>query len=139
MNLKQKLLSLGMVVMPVVDATVLFTVFKTASVSHAQSTKTSAATQLVAQESPELVGRTWQAEDNKFRLQFFKENNLYNGKIVWLPPGAETKDVKNPDPKMRSRSLIGSVMLKGFTYDPSKKQLVGGTIYIAQMGRSQWV
>jgi hypothetical protein len=90
----------------------------------------------VAQEiSPSLVGRTWEAEGSKFRVQFFKKNNVYNGKIVWLPPDAATKDVKNPDPKLRERNLIGSIMFQGFTFDPIKKQLTGGVVYIPEMGR----
>jgi Uncharacterized protein conserved in bacteria (DUF2147) len=92
--------------------------------------------QIVSQELPSFIGRTWQAEDDRFRVQFFKENNVYNGKLVWLPPSAETKDVKNSDPNLRSRDLIGSVMFQGFTYDPSKKELTGGTVYIPDMGRT---
>ncbi len=137
-NFKQKLGSLAigtMPFMPIVDAAV-FTMFLNAQESHAEVSKSVPPVQKIAQEtSPSFVGRIWQAEGNKFRVQFFKKNNTYNGKIVWLPSGAETKDVKNPDPKLRSRNLIGSTMFQGFTYDPAQKQLTGGVVYIAQMGR----
>jgi Uncharacterized protein conserved in bacteria (DUF2147) len=83
---------------------------------------------------PAFVGRTWQNE-RKLQVKFYKTNNTYSGKIVSLPEGAETKDVKNPDPKLRSRNLIGSIMFQGFTYDPAKKQLTGGVLYIPEMGR----
>jgi uncharacterized protein (DUF2147 family) len=85
--------------------------------------------------TPAFVGRVWEGENKNFRVQFYKKNNVYNGKIVWIAPGGETKDVKNPDPKLRSRNLIGTTMLQGFTYDPNKKQLTGGVVYVPEMGR----
>lgn len=95
--------------MPIVDAVVLTTIFTTATSSQSQVTKS----KKVAQEaSPSFVGRIWEPENSKFRVQFFKKNNTYNGNLVWLPSGAETKDVKNPDPKLRSRNLIGSTMFR---------------------------
>lgn len=111
------------------------TVLTTAAV-HLEVPRIKAMTQIVAQTSPSLIEQTWQPDNNKFRVQFFKENNTYNGKIVWLPAGAETRDVKNPDPNLRSRNLIGSLMFQGFTYNPDKKQWTGGTIYIPERGRS---
>lgn len=128
MNAKQQVLSL--VVMSILEASI----FTTALAARPPVPNIPTSNRIVAQESPSFIERTWQAEDNKFRVQFFKENNLYNGKLVWLPPGTETKDVKNPDPNLRSRNLIGSVTFKGFTYDSSKKELTGGTVYIPDMG-----
>jgi Uncharacterized protein conserved in bacteria (DUF2147) len=131
MNVKQKTLLLTISVTSLLTSTVLMT-----AVSHSEVPKAEAMTQIVAQASPSLIERTWQPDNNQFRVQFFKENNVYNGKIVWLPSGAETKDVKNSDPNLRSRNLIGLMMFKGFTYDPGKKQWTGGTMYIPQRGMS---
>jgi hypothetical protein len=133
MNAKQQILSLTISMTSLLNTTV----FTSALSARAEVPKVRVSTQIMAQASPSFIERTWQPEDNKkIRVQFFKENNLYNGKIVWLPPGAETKDVKNPDPNLRSRNLIGSMMFKGFTYNPDKKQWTGGTVYIAEMGRT---
>ena len=105
--------------------------------AHAQASNPSASTAIVvAQASPSLIERTWQAEGDHFQVQIFKEKNVYNGKIVWLPPGAETTDVKNPNASLRSRSLLGLVILKGFTYNTSQNQWAGGTLYIPDMGRA---
>jgi uncharacterized protein (DUF2147 family) len=131
MNVTQKTLSLTISVTSLFTSTVLM-----AAVAHSEIPEAKAVTQILAQASPSLIERTWQPDNNKFRVQFFKENNVYNGKIVWLPSGAETKDVKNPDPNLRSRNLIGSTMFSGFTYDPGKKQWTGGTIYIPERGAS---
>jgi uncharacterized protein (DUF2147 family) len=133
MNVTQTTLSLAISVTSLLNSAVVLT---TALAARAEAPKVKAAAQIIAQASPSLIERTWQPDNNKFRVQFFKENNIYNGKIVWLPPGAETKDVKNPDPNLRSRNLIGSVMFKGFTYDPDKKQWTGGTLYIPERGGS---
>jgi hypothetical protein len=125
MNLNQKLVLLAlstMPLMPIVSNT-------------AVTAQTTSAPQITQEASPSFVGRIWEPDNGKIRVQFFKKNNTYNGKIVWLPSGAETKDVKNPDPKLRSRNLIGSTMFQGFTYDPAKKQLTGGVVYIPDMGR----
>jgi Uncharacterized protein conserved in bacteria (DUF2147) len=132
MNAKQQVLSLAISMTSLLNTTI----FTSALSARAEVPTIRASTQIMAQASPSFIERTWQPDNNKFRVQFFKENNTYNGKIVWLPPGAETKDVKNPDPNLRSRNLIGSMMFKGFTYNLSKKQWTGGTVYIAEMGRT---
>jgi hypothetical protein len=139
MNLNSRIASLAIGAMPMVNATAL-TAFLTVGWGYAEVAKNPTSSlktaQKVAQEvSPSFIGRTWEAEGGKFRVQFFKSKNLYNAKIVWLPPDAEKKDVKNPDPKLRERNLIGSTMFQGFTFDPVKKQLTGGVVYIPQMGR----
>ena len=90
----------------------------------------------VVQAAPVTIERTWQAEGSKFQVKFFQENNILKGKIVTIAPESETKDIKNSDPKLRSRNLIGVVMFDGFTYNPSKKIWDGGTVYIPEMGRT---
>lgn len=90
----------------------------------------------MAQVSPSFIERTWEVEDNKMRVQFYKSNNVYNGKIIWLPSGAESRDVKNPNQNLRSRSLIGLVVFKGFTYNPGIQQWTGGSAYIPDLGKT---
>jgi uncharacterized protein (DUF2147 family) len=129
MNLNQKLTSLAiatMPVMPVVNAAIVTLVITANSSTGVAIAQTA---------SPSFVGKTWEGENKNFRVQFYQKGNTYNGKIVGLAPGAETKDVKNPDPKLRSRNLIGSIMFQGYTYDPAKKQLTGGVVYVPEMGR----
>jgi Uncharacterized protein conserved in bacteria (DUF2147) len=141
-NTAQKLVSLAIAIadgkpfdtMPIIVAAVL-TTFLTAGLSRAEVANSSAPALKIAQAEPSFVGKTWEPDNKRFRVQFFKKNNTYNGKVVGLPSGAETKDVNNPDPKLRSRNLIGSTTFQGFTYDPTKKQLTGGVLYIPAMGR----
>lgn len=58
------------------------------------------------------------------------------GKIVGLPSDAPKQDAKNPDPKLRSRNLMGLAMFNGFTYNSSQKSWTGGTVYIPDMGKT---
>jgi Uncharacterized protein conserved in bacteria (DUF2147) len=132
MNLKPQVLSLVISVISLLDATV----FTTALAAQAETNHNPTSTHRFAQASPSAIERTWQAEENKFQVKFFTENHVLKGKIVGLPPGAETKDIKNPDAKLRSRNLIGVVMFDGFTYNPSKKIWAGGAVYIPDLGRT---
>ncbi len=130
MNLQPQVLSLAISIMSLFDATLL----TTALVAQANINHNS--THHIAQASPANIERVWQVEENKVQVQFSIENNILKGKIVGLPSGVETKDIKNPDPKLRSRNLIGLVMFNEFTYNPSKKIWAGGTVYIPDMGRT---
>jgi hypothetical protein len=133
MNHQPQILSLTIAVVSLLDATVLTTI---APATHQEFTHNPTAIQLVAQTAPATIERTWQFEEKKLQVKFYQENNILNGKIVALPPGSETKDIKNPDPKLRSRNLIGLVMFTGFTYNPTKKIWSGGTAYMPGMGRT---
>ena len=130
MKTNPQLFALVIAVISILDAAV----FTTALAAQIKVTKSPNSTQLITQTSDSFIERTWQAENNKFRVRFFKVNNIYQGKIVWLQPGAETKDVKNLDPNLRSRNLIGLVVFDGFIYNPSQKQWTGGTLYAADFG-----
>jgi uncharacterized protein (DUF2147 family) len=132
MNINPKVFLLSIFMIPLLDSNFSPTPLN----AQIEVPKAEASTLIIAQVSPLLIENTWQPDNNKFRVRFSKENNIYNGKIVWLPPGAQTKDIKNPDPKLRSRNLIGSQIFTGFTYNPDKKQWTGGTVYIAELGRT---
>lgn len=110
-------------------------VFATTPVATAEAPKLQASTQIIAQQSNSFIERTWQAQD-KYRIKISQNNGVYDGTIVWVAPGTETKDVKNPDENLRSRDLVGVAMLKGFTYNPDKKQLTGGSIYVPNAGKT---
>lgn len=129
MNLQPQVFLLAIFVISLLDATLLTRALAAqAEINHNS-------TERIAQVAPAAIERIWQAEENKFQIQFFIENNILKGKIVGLPPGVETKDTKNSDPQLRSRNLIGLVMFNGFTYNPSQKIWAGGTVYIPDMGR----
>jgi uncharacterized protein (DUF2147 family) len=133
MNIKAQALSLTISVTSLLYSNV----FATPLVAEAEAPKFIALTQIIAQQSASpnsTIEGIWEAQ-KKYRIQISQENGIYNGKIIWIAPGTETKDVKNSDKKLRSRNLIGVKMLTGFTYDSKKKEWTGGSIYAPEAGR----
>jgi uncharacterized protein (DUF2147 family) len=53
--------------------------------------------------------------------------------LVPPPQGADQRDVNNPDPKLRSRKLLGAPVLSGFVPDGAVWR---GTIYDPKTGKS---
>ncbi len=83
------------------------------------------------------------------KVKVHLEDGEYTGRIVWLQypefregdePGMEGKpkvDLKNPDPELRSRPVLGMVILDSFRYQPGKKwPWVGGSVYDPENGRT---
>lgn len=78
-------------------------------------------TWLMAQNPDEIVG-VWKDGDGKGNIQIYKQAGKYYGKIIWLKDaknvdGKPKVDRKNPDPSLRTRPVIGLVMLRDFKYD----------------------
>ena len=74
-----------------------------------------------ADEADAVVG-TWLVQDKKAKIKIYKKGSKYHGKIIWLKEpkdeqGKEKVDKENPEEALRSRTLIGLVMLTGFEYD----------------------
>ncbi|NJO61147.1 MAG: DUF2147 domain-containing protein [Richelia sp. RM2_1_2] len=133
MNTKKQALSLAISVTSLLYSNV----FASPLVAHAETAKLSVSTQFIAQSvsSNSSIEGIWEAQ-SKYRIQISQNNGVYNGKIIWIAPGAEKKDVKNPDKKLRSRDLIGVEMLTGFKYNADKKQWTGGKIYAPAAGKT---
>lgn len=84
-----------------------------------------------------VVG-TWLTASGKAKVEIYKENNKYNGKIVWLKnPNYEDGKIKadknNADKCKQSVPLMGLNMLKGFVFD--KDEWEDGTIYDPENGK----
>lgn len=80
-----------------------------------------------------LLG-TWLSEKKDARFQLYKTGNKYYGKIIW-GTGGDTKDSQNPEPKLRSRELIGLVILNDFVYT-GNKVWEEGSIYDPREGKT---
>lgn len=87
-----------------------------------------------AQTKADAIIGDWMNEKKDAKFQIFKQGNIYSGKILW-GTGSETKDVKNPDPKLKSSGLIGLVMLNDFVFD-GKDTWEDGTIYDPREGKT---
>ena len=84
----------------------------------------------------------WLTEEGQSQIEIYKKGDYqYYGKIVWLDEpfeedGSAKLDDENPDRALRSRPLLGLEILKGFSYDASKGEWSGGTIYDPENGRT---
>ena len=81
----------------------------------------------------EIIGQYW-TENQEGKIAVYKCGEKYCGKIVWRKD--IRKDTENPDPKLRSRSLVGIEFMKGFRYDESKLVWNGGTVYSIDNGNT---
>ncbi len=89
--------------------------------------------------SDQILG-TWLSSDREVKIQIYKRSGKYFGKIVWFKKGKDTGkfslDVKNPDPALRKREILGLEILKGFQYDAKSAKWKNGSIYHPQHGKT---
>lgn len=83
--------------------------------------------------SKDAILGEWLAESKDGKILIFKQGEKYFGKISWGKDG-DKKDVNNPDEKLKSQSIIGSVILKGFEY--TGKAWENGSIYDPNNGKT---
>ncbi len=70
-------------------------------------------------ESEKIVG-IWFTENNSSKIQIYKADNQYFGKIIWLAPKSEKEDLK-------TKLSLGYQIFKKFTYE-SKNLWSGGQV-----------
>lgn len=86
-----------------------------------------------------IVG-VWLTQDKDGKVEIYKSGNKYYGKLIWGKTMLEadgktlTKDVKNPDAKLRSRPLQNMVFLRNFVYEDGAWE--NGSIYNSQDGQT---
>jgi len=80
-------------------------------------------------------------------VEIYANGDQYDGKIIWLEQplysdedkgetaGIPKEDHNNPDPALRSRPIIGLVMMEGFVFD-GKDTWHKGTIYDPNNGKT---
>ena len=86
--------------------------------------------------APDLGGE-WLVEDGSATVAIGRCGAAWCGKvqrILQRNPDWTGRDVNNPDPKLRSRPVIGLPILTGFR--PDANGLAGGRIYDPKSGRS---
>lgn len=86
----------------------------------------------------DVIGK-WKLEDGTAIVEVYRSGDVYNGKIVWLQnpteaDGTPAKDDNNPDPKLKTREVLGLNMLHGLKKDGSK--YAGGKIYDPGNGKT---
>jgi uncharacterized protein (DUF2147 family) len=95
-----------------------------------------------AQNTGDEIIDTWWNQEREAQIEIYQNGGKYSGKIVWLkdPNDPETGgpklDKKNPDSKFHSRTILGSDILYGFTFDKNNREWVDGTIYDGREGKT---
>lgn len=66
----------------------------------------------------DITQGTWYNEEKTGKIQFFKQGDKINGKIIWLKEpnenGKPRMDKENPDAKLKTRPILGMMNLKNF-------------------------
>ena len=95
--------------------------------------KDAAATPLVDPAADAILG-TYINDKQTARIQIFREEDRYFGRIVWHKE--DKKDDQNPNPDLRDRPLVGIVLLQDFVYDPEEKEWADGSVYAPDDGNT---
>lgn len=87
-----------------------------------------------------LVGK-WLSPHKRNQVQIYKQGNKYYGKVVWmlepnnLATGKPKLDAENPNQSLRTRPVVGLVIMSGLEYK-GKNVWGGGEIYNPDDGRT---
>ncbi|NTW50778.1 MAG: DUF2147 domain-containing protein [Chlorobiales bacterium] len=87
-------------------------------------------------QSDDIVGKWLSFKDDRHRgtIEIYKtEKGLYEGKIIW-GENAGRKDSLNPDPTLRTKPVVGLVILRNFKYE-GENDWSGGRIYDPDNGK----
>jgi uncharacterized protein (DUF2147 family) len=90
----------------------------------------------------DLICGKWESSEKNLIVQVYKENGKFFGKIVWYTdtggkPMDYGTDKRNPDPKLRSRKILGMSVLRDMVYDASSNSWEDGIIYESKHGK-EW-
>lgn len=85
-----------------------------------------------------LLGN-WINEEKNVHIQIYKKNNSYHGKIIWLQQalnndGKVIRDLNNPNPELRERSIIGIDIISDLKFKGDK--WVDGKLYTPKKGKT---
>jgi uncharacterized protein (DUF2147 family) len=94
-----------------------------------------------AQEPANCICGRWISADHDLIVDISKQHNDFIATIVWFNAGSEQKmeqwrDTNNPDPKLRSRKIIGMNILNNLQYQPSTDSFENGEVYDAMHGHT---
>ncbi|WP_228779818.1 DUF2147 domain-containing protein [Aquiflexum lacus] len=85
-------------------------------------------------EKADAILGDWVNEEGNAKFNIYKSDGKYFGKITW-GTGLDTKDSKNPDPKLRGQELVGLTILKDFKFE-GKNTWSDGSIYDPNDGKT---
>jgi uncharacterized protein (DUF2147 family) len=94
------------------------------------------ATSLVFAQADKITG-IWVPAKGTSQVRIFKATNgKYYGKVEWIKDDKDKLDVNNPDKKLQSKKVWGSMILKDFSFNTEKNRWEGGTVYDPDNGKT---
>lgn len=90
-----------------------------------------------AQQATDILG-TWLNEEGDAKIEVYREGEAFFGKLIWIKdyetlPKERQLDSKNPDPKLRTRSKLGMILMHDLVFD--EDEWTDGEIYDARSGK----
>jgi uncharacterized protein (DUF2147 family) len=89
----------------------------------------------------DLICGKWMIVQKNLTVEIYKDGKEFKAKIIWFNDSddkshpMETRlDLDNPDPKLRTQTILGSNILNKLVYVPSSNSWEHGVIYDALHG-----
>ena len=80
-----------------------------------------------AQNTPDAILGTWITAAGNCKIEVYKKSEEFKAKIVWLKEDNNGMndyiDIKNPNPALRTRKLLGTDVVQGLHYDAEEKAM----------------
>jgi len=95
----------------------------------------------LSQTSDAILGTWWNAEKDG-QVEVYKVGSEYRGRIVYVKENFNSdgsspkRDILNPNEKLRSRVLMGMIILTGLKFNADDKEWTEGTIYDTKSGNT---
>jgi len=95
----------------------------------------------LSQTSDAILGTWWNAEKDG-QVEVYKVGSEYRGRIVYVKANFNSdgsspkRDILNPNEKLRSRVLMGMIILTGLKFNADDKEWTEGTIYDTKSGNT---
>jgi uncharacterized protein (DUF2147 family) len=91
-----------------------------------------------AKDNPDAIIGKWLSADKDAIIEVYQQDSKYFGKITWLKDplngnGKPQTDENNPDPRLRTRPVMGLVILRDLVYDKDNLW-INGMIYDPDSG-----
>jgi uncharacterized protein (DUF2147 family) len=96
--------------------------------------------QSAVSKSDQICGK-WMSSEKNLEVQVYKAGNSFKAKIIWFKgepgnPMQNWRDVHNPDPKLRSRKVLGMDVLSGLQYNADDNSWENGMVYDSKHGHT---
>jgi uncharacterized protein (DUF2147 family) len=91
--------------------------------------------------SPGQIVGVWETDNGNVKLEMFDGGGSYSARSIYGAQLVENdgktfkKDIHNPDPKLRDRSLKGIVFITNLTWNARAHRWENGKMYVPASGR----